>query len=407
MEGYQVDSVLPGTEGGERTRDSRSFGSVAIVHDYLNQRGGAERVALQLARIWPDAPFYTSLYRPESVFPEFREVHPRTTFVDHVPVDSGFRVLAPLLPAAFRSLGTLDQDVVISSSSGWAHSVRTAPHSTHVVYCYAPARWLYSADRYFERSAKRLVALPLTSALRGWDRRAARRADAYISTANNVRERVRAAYGIESEVVYPPVDTTRVPPSARGDRLLAISRLLPYKRLDLLIAAATRLGLGLDVVGDGPLRADLRNLAGPSVTFHGTVPDATLIELLAGCSAVCMPGLEDFGLVAVEGNAAGKPALVFAGGGALETIEDGVNGVLFDEPTVDSVIAGIRRLDQLSASPEEIAATAERFSVARFRAAFLAALGRAVDAKLARDLKPPARPPSANGFLSPGSGPRR
>jgi glycosyltransferase involved in cell wall biosynthesis len=407
MEGHQVDLVQPEAERGGTAVDSHDFGSVAIVHDYLNQRGGAERVALQLARIWPDAPFFTALYRADSVFPEFREVHPRTTFVDRAPVDAGFRILAPLLPLAFRSLGVLNQDVVISSSSGWAHSVRTAPRSTHVVYCYAPARWLYSADRYFERPAKRLAALPLTSALRGWDRRAARRADAYISIASNVRDRVRSAYGIESEVVYPPVDTTRVPPSPRGERLLAISRLLPYKRLDLLIAAATQLGLGLDVVGDGPLRADLRELAGPSVTFHGTVPDTTLTELLSTCSAICMPGHEDFGIVAVEGNAAGKPALAFAAGGALETIKDGVNGVLFDEPTVDSVIAGIRRLGQISTSFEEIAASAQRFSIARFCNSFSAAVRRAIDAKQARALDAAAHSANGNQPLSPESALRR
>jgi glycosyltransferase involved in cell wall biosynthesis len=347
----------------------------------LNQRGGAERVALHLSRIWPQAPFYTSLYRPDSVFPEFRSIAIKTTFVDRFPVDAGFRVVAPMLPLAFRSLGVLGDDVVISSSSGWAHGVRTAPHTTHVVYCYGPARWLYSADKYFENRSRRLALAPLTGALRRWDRRAARRADTYIAITENVRRRIRNAYGIESEVVYPPVDVDRFAPGPRGERLLVIARLLPYKRIDLVIGAAKRLGVGLDIVGVGPMFEELRGLGGPGVTFHGSVSDPELVEMVEGCSAVCMPGVEDFGLVALEGNAAGKPAIAISAGGALETIKDGVNGVLFPEPTVEAVVGAIRRLDKLDTSPEVIASHAERFSVARFRESLVAALLRAVERK--------------------------
>lgn len=382
-------AYFPASDDGRRYRRSpmgvpdhsseAALGSVAIVHDYLNQRGGAERVALEMARMWPHAALFTSIYRPESVFPEFRELGVRTTFVDRAPVDRGFRVLAPLLPLAFRSLGALEHDVVISSSSGWAHGVHTGERTTHVVYCYAPARWLYSADRYFEGRARRAFLAPLTGVLRNWDRRAARRATRYIAIAHNVQERIREAYGIESDVVYPPVDVDRFTPTARGERLLCVSRLLPYKRIDLMVAAATRLGIGLDIVGDGPLRRDLMAIAGPSVTFHGSVSDEVLSRLVHGCNAVCMPGREDFGLVPLEGNAAGKPALAFAGGGALETIEDGVNGVLFPKPTVESVTDALLRLDDLRTSPEALMGRARRFSPERFRASLIAAIRRAAD----------------------------
>ncbi len=173
-------------------------GSVAIVHDYLNQPGGAERVVLELARIWPQAPIYTSIYRAESTFPEFRHREIRTSALNRIPVDRAFRALLPLYPAAFRSLGTLDQDLVISSSSGWAHGVRTAPGSTHVVYCHTPARWLYKGAEYTPSRAARVALTPVTKALERWDRRAARRANLYLANSENTRARIRAAYGIEA-----------------------------------------------------------------------------------------------------------------------------------------------------------------------------------------------------------------
>jgi glycosyltransferase involved in cell wall biosynthesis len=217
--------------------------------------------------------------------------------------------------------------------------------------------------------------------LRFWDRCAARRADAYIAVARNVRDRIRSTYGVDADIVYPPVDVTRFRPEPRGGRILTISRLLPYKRIDLIVKAATRIGIPLDVVGDGPLFSPLRAIAGPSVEFHGMVTDDVLLELIQGCSAVCMPGFEDFGIVAVEGNAAGKPAIALAAGGALETIEDGINGVLFAEPTVESLVAAIHRLEAIDTSPEEAARLAERFSVPRFRHELVCAVERAIERK--------------------------
>lgn len=186
------------------------------------------------------------------------------------------------------------------------------------------------------------------------------------------------------------MDTLRFEPRPRGQRLLAIVRLLPYKRVDLVVTACNRLGVGLDVVGDGPLRRELRELAGPTVSFHGAVSDEALLEMTEACSAVCMPGVEDFGIVALEGNAAGKPPLAFAAGGALETI-DGVNGVLFTAPTVKSVTDAIRRLDAISADPLELAAAAERFSVERFRNSLHAKITEAVERHRDGECRPPPR----------------
>jgi glycosyltransferase involved in cell wall biosynthesis len=354
-----------------------SLGHVAIVHDYLNQRGGAEKVVLELADIWPDAPIYTSLYRSHSTFPEFSGCDVRTSVLDHLPVDRGFRNLFPLYPAAFRSLGEIDADVVIASSSGWAHMARAASRATHVVYCHTPARWLYGRsylDHGRSRSMRQAAVRPVAGALRAADSRAAARADLYIANSNFVRDRVRRAYGIDAVVVHPPVDTERYSPAPRGERLLVISRLLPYKRVDLVIRAATRLGLGLDIVGDGPMYDDLRRIAGPGTRFHGVAPQEAAMELLASCRAVCVAAEEDFGIVAVEAQAAGKPVVAYARGGSLETVRDGLTGVLFEDQTEEALSDAVRGLDGLDTDPQAIADHASQFNRGAFRRGLVAAI---------------------------------
>jgi glycosyltransferase involved in cell wall biosynthesis len=341
------------------TGDTR-IGSVAIVHDYLNQPGGAERVVLAIAGMWPDAPIYTSLYRVDSTFPSFGGAEIRTSPLDLMPVDRGFRNLFPLYPAAFRAFGTLDHDVVISSSSGWAHSVRTAPHTFHAVYCHNPARWLYG--RAHLSGSRRRALAPFVGALRSWDRVAARRAQLYIANSQEVSGRIRDQYGVEAPVVYPPVEIGRFRPRPRGERLLVVSRLLPYKRVDAVVDVATRTGIGLDVVGVGPAMDELRSRAGASVSFHGRVSDADVAELMEGCRALCLPGTEDFGITPVEAMAAGKPVVAFAGGGALETVTEGRTGAFFHRHDPVSVLDAIRRCDRIAAQPEEIAQSARRFS---------------------------------------------
>jgi glycosyltransferase involved in cell wall biosynthesis len=354
-----------------------SLGRVAIVHDYLNQRGGAERVVLELASIWPRAPIHTSLFRPRSTFPEFVEHDVRASVLDRVPVDRGFRNLFALYPAAFRSLGELDADVVIASSSGWAHIARAVPRALHVVYCHTPARWLYGGDHLgVPRHASRRQALlrPVAGAFRRIDRRAASRADLYIANSREVQRRILEAYGIESTVVHPPVDTERYKPCPRGERLLVVSRLLPYKRVDLVVRAARRLGISLDVVGEGPMLRELRAIAGAGVTFHGAVSAGRLVELFEGARSVCLAGTEDFGMVAVEAQAAGKPVVAHGRGGALETVEDGVTGVLFEAQTEESVAAAIAACDRVASTPEQIAGRAARFGRSAFRRDLLSAI---------------------------------
>ncbi len=337
---------------------------VVLVHDYLTQRGGAERVVLELARIFPGAPVYTSLLRAASTFPQFDDLDIRTSFLDRLPVGRRFRALLPLYPAAFHALGTLDAELVLSSSSGWAHAVRTSPRAFHAVYCYTPARWLYNEGLPTSR-AQRVLART-GGVLRRWDARAAGRPDLYIAISQHVRERIRARYGRDAPVVYPPVDIGRFTPTPRGERLLVVSRLLPYKRVDLVVDAATRAGIGLDVVGVGPALEVLRRRAGRTVRFHGALPDVEVTELFESCRAFVLPGAEDFGITPVEANAAGKPVVAFAGGGALETIADGVTGVFFARPSVDELLEALARCDAITSTPQAIAAQARRFSPETF-----------------------------------------
>ncbi len=333
-----------------------------------------------MASIWPDAPIYTSLFRPQSTFPEFADRDVRTSPLDRLPVDRGFRNLFPLYPAAFRSFGPLSEELVISSSSGWAHSVRTDAASFHAVYCHTPARWLYGGE-YLGPTSREVALRPILGPMRCWDRNAARRADLYIANSQEVRQRIKRCYGIDAQVVYPPVDVDRFCPSERGERLLVVSRLLPYKRVDVVVDAATRAGVTLDIVGDGPAREDLRGRAGPTVAFHDRLSDAEITRLMESCRAFCLPGREDFGITPIEAQAAGKPVVAFASGGALETVEDGVTGVFFRSHEVDDVLDAISRCDRLETPPSAIAASARRFSRETFRASLVAVVHESARAR--------------------------
>jgi glycosyltransferase involved in cell wall biosynthesis len=355
-------------------------GEVALAHDYLNQRGGSERVVLELLKLWPSAPLYTLTYRAESTYPEFADYDVRTSPLRRVRGLRTFRALAPLYPLALRSFGTIGGDLVVSSSTGWSHQIRTSPHTVHVVYCHAVPRWIHETDAYFRRRHERALARPLTALLRRLDRAAAQRADAYVVNSAHTGRQIRRFYGLDAEVIYPPVDVDRFTPGEPGERLLIVSRLFPYKGIDLAVEAANRAGIGLDVVGAGPSLEPLRELAGPTVTFHGRLDDAAVTELLEGCRALCLPATEDFGIAPVEANAAGKPVIAFAAGGALETQQEGVTAVFFRERSPDSLLEAIRALDRLQTSPAVIAAAARRFSPAVFRQRFQEVVERALAA---------------------------
>lgn len=329
---------------------------VAIVHDYLTQRGGAERVVLSLLRMFPDADLYTSVYDADGTYPEFRAHEVRTTWLQRLPHRGSWaRALLPLYPLAFGSLRLEGYDLVISSSSGFAHGVR-APGARHVVYCYTPPRFLHQTATYLGRTGSPLTrragtALgPLLAALRRWDRRAATTPDAYVAISSVARARIAETYGRDSQIVHPPVEVDRIRPPAAPPGAepfyLAVARLLPYKRVDLAVAACRAAGRRLVIIGDGPCSSELRALAvGADVEFRHAVSDDELNELLAGCEALFQLGSEDFGIAPLEANAAGRPAIAFAAGGALETIVDGVTGVLVETQSVEAVVAAMQKVE--------------------------------------------------------------
>lgn len=358
---------------------------LALVHDYLNQYGGAERVLEQLHALWPAAPIYTSMYAPHLLPPQYRRMDIRTSFMQRLPgVHRHHQPYLLAYPLAFESFRLQGYDVVLSNSSAWAKGVLTPPETLHICYCLTPMRWAWSYHEYVERERiggplRRMLPLAMHY-LRLWDVASAQRVDRFLAISRAVAARIRKYYGREATVIYPPVDVERFAPSAAPDDFyLVVSRLVPYKRVDLAVAAFTRLGppWRLKIVGDGRDRPALQARAGPNVEFLGRLPDSAVRELMARCRAFVFPGLEDFGIAPVEAQAAGRPVVAFAGGGALDTVRDGLTGVLFGEQTVEALIAALRRCADLAWDPHTIRAHAERFSAARFRQELRAYVERA------------------------------
>ena len=345
---------------------------VAIVHDYLTQRGGAERVVLSMMKAFPSAPLHTALFHPEGTYPAFAhaDVHPLA--LNHIGVlRRHHRLALPLLAPAF-SAHNVDADVVLCSSSGWAHGVRATGRK--VVYCYAPARWLYQGERYLgdSRSPVRHALGAARPWLVGWDRRKAQSADRYLTLSTVVRDRIREHYGIDAEVLPPPhtIDAAgdQRPVAGLGDAFfLCVSRLLAYKNVDAVVAAFSHMpGQRLVVVGQGPERGRLSRLAGPNVTFLGAVDDAQLRWLYASCAGIISASHEDYGLTPLEAASFGKPASVLRGGGFLDTVVEGVTGVFFDNPTASEVAAATNALLAQTWSADDIRAHADAFGEERF-----------------------------------------
>jgi glycosyltransferase involved in cell wall biosynthesis len=353
---------------------------VAIAHDYLVQYGGAERVVESMLALWPDAPVYTSMLEPERMPPSLAQADVRTSFLQRSRfLRRHSKAALPLYPAAMRSLDLSGFDLVVSSSSGWAHGVRVDERACHVVYCHTPARWLYRTASYGR--GERLGAGPLLPLLRGWDRAAAHRPDVYVANSANVRRRIREQYGRDAEVVHPPVETGRFAPGPAEDFYLCASRLNAYKRIDLAVAACRRLGRRLLVAGDGPSARELRRAAGSGVELLGRVSDATLADLFRRCRALIVPAEEDFCITAVEAMASGRPVIGYARGGLLETILPDRTGVLFERQTDEGLAEAIERLERLDVDPDAIRAHAVRFDTAVFRRRLAEVVVTALDAR--------------------------
>jgi glycosyltransferase involved in cell wall biosynthesis len=346
---------------------------IALVHDYLTQRGGAERVALSLRKAFPGSPLYTSLYEPERTFDEFRQVDVRTLWLDRFqPLRTRHRLALPFLAPEFSRL-ELDADVAVCSSSGWAHGARVTGRK--VVYCHTPARWLYQPDRYLgttsplgARSALRIARRRLLA----WDRAAAASASRYLANSTVVRDRIRETYGIDAEIVHPPCPVDPAGPQSRVEGVepgyfLCVARLLPYKNVDAVLDAFRGLrDERLVVVGSGPEEARLHREAPANATFLCDVSDDELRWLFAASAGLVAASYEDFGLTPVEAAAFGRPTAALRFGGYLDTVREGVTGVFFDSPQAAEIQAAVRQLRDTAWHAGAIATHADRFSEQRF-----------------------------------------
>ena len=328
---------------------------VALVHDWLTGMRGGERCLEVFCELFPEAPLYTLLHVPGSVSPVIEGRRIVTSFLQRLPgAATRYRHYLPLFPLAVRGLSLDGYDLVISLSHCVAKAVRVRPGALHLCYCFTPMRYVWDLEADYANNGgwlARVALPPMATALRRWDRRTDGVAD-FAAISRHIAERIRRVYGREAEVIHPPVDLARFRiADALDDYYLVVSALVPYKRVDLAVAAAGRLGRRLLVVGQGPEEPRLRAMAGPGVQFLGWRPDAEVAALYARCRAVLFPSVEDYGIVPLEAAAAGRPTIALARGGALETMVglgagDGApTAVFFAEQTVDALTAAIRTFE--------------------------------------------------------------
>jgi glycosyltransferase involved in cell wall biosynthesis len=358
---------------------ARSASPVALVHDYLLVRRGAERTFEAMAECWPEAPIYTLLYDPEGSEGRFEERDIRTSHLQHLgSSQSNFRNLLPAFPIAARLLPVQGHQLIVSSSSAFAHGVRPAPEARHVSYCHSPFRYAWFEHRRAmeEVPGPARAALAATLAgIRAADRHAARQVTSYLANSEITRDRIEALWGRESDVVHPPVEVDRfsatpAPVGPGGRRsLLVVCELVAHKRVDVALEAAALAGMPIQVVGDGPERERLEaRFARPGqAEFMGRVDDVELERLYAAALALILPNTEEFGIAAVEAQASGRPVVAAAAGGALETVVDGETGILVAPGDVEALAQALAATDFDRFDPRLIAAHSRRFSRETFK----------------------------------------
>jgi glycosyltransferase involved in cell wall biosynthesis len=345
---------------------------LALVHDYLMQNGGAEKVLQVFSDLWPDSPIYTLLF-DKKVFPSFKDRDIRTSFLKHLPLaQRKYQWYLPLMPTATEHYDLSNFDVVLSSTSAFAKGVITRPDALHICYCHTPTRYLWSdTHSYVEelrvpRFVKRALP-PILSRLRVWDNTASDRVDIFIANSQTVRGRIKKYYRREAHVIHPPVDTQRFSISDEPKTyFLTGGRLVAYKRYDLVIQAANRLRVPLKIFGSGPVEEDLRRMANSNVEFVGRIPDEQQAKLYANALAFIHPQEEDFGITAVESMASGRPVIAYNKGGAKETVVDGLSGSFIEEQIWEEVADLMMRFDEHAWNPTAIKKHAEQFSRERF-----------------------------------------
>jgi glycosyltransferase involved in cell wall biosynthesis len=357
---------------------------LALVHDWLNQRGGAEDVLEALVALFPRAPLYTSIYWRAGMPAGYTTWDIRTTWMDRLPgIYRHHQPYLPLYPMAFGRLDLSSYRMVLSNKSGFCHGVRTGADTVHICYCLTPTRYVWQYDAYAAREAlppaARRVLKPLIGRLRRWDYAVAQRVDHFIAISSEIQTRIRRYYHRDSTIVYPPVDISQFSPARRHDDFfLFVGRLVPYRRIDLAVHAFNQLGLPLVIAGDGRDREALESIAGPTITFLGYVSDAERADLMARCRAYVLPASEDFAIAPVQAMAAGRPVIAHASGGALDTVIPGRTGLHFEALTPKSLAATVRQFDATQFDPESIRRHAEQFDKSVFECKLREAVERVV-----------------------------
>lgn len=347
---------------------------VAIIYDRVNKWGGAERVLLALKRIFPNAVLITSVadFKKAQWARNFSKTE--TTFIQKIPfVKSHHEYFASLMPLAFESLNLDSYDLVISVTSEAAKGVITKPETKHICICLTPTRYLWSGyDYYFRNSILRNISKPVVSYLKTWDKIASQRPDSYIAISKVVQERIKRYYGRESKVIYPPltIQDSKVK-IANGKYFLVVSRLVPYKRVDVVIKACNKLKLPLFVIGEGSQSLYLKLISGPTVKFIGRVSDAKLVNYYKNAKALIFAGEEDFGLSMIEAQSMGIPVIAYRKGGALEIVKEGETGEFFDKQDPESLTSVLAKWDDKRYNKELIISNSHKFSFENFRSEIL------------------------------------
>jgi glycosyltransferase involved in cell wall biosynthesis len=357
---------------------------VAIVHDFLMKLGGAERVVKAFADMYPNAPIYTMLYDEEAVGKVFPKERVRTSFLQKYPkfIRDRYRFLVPKMPKAIEELNFEGFDLVISSNTAFSHGIVTPLNTKHVCYCHSPMRYAWDWVNEYQQEhhisgLKKLIYAPMMKSLREWDKVASDRVGLYLANSKNVQKRIKKYYKMDSVIVYPPVDTERFTTSRdHAGYFLIVSTLTPYKKIDLAVQLFNKIGRKLVIIGDGPHKEYLQNIAADNIEFLGFKDDATVVEYMKNCRALIFPGEEDFGITPVEAMACGKPVLAYAKGGVMETMIEGQTGEFFYEPTVESMEDGLSRLmyNEKFYKPRSIRLHSQQFSREIFEKNFKQAL---------------------------------
>lgn len=345
---------------------------IALVHDWLTNMGGAEKVVESFLSIFSEAPIYTSMANKDNLSDKFKDKNIITSFLQKKVKKKkiNHQKYFPFMPMAFESFDLNGYDIVLSSSSSCAKGVITNPNTLHICYCHSPMR--YGWEFYYEYTRdmgalKKKLVKYLMNYMRLWDVCSSNRVDYFIANSENVAKRIWKHYKREATVIHPPVDTDFYNmESEDGDFFLCMSRLVPYKRIDLAVEAFNQLGLPLVIIGGGSELERLRSFAKPNVMFMGRQPDEVVREHYQKCRAFIFPGEEDFGITPVEAQACGRPVIAFGKGGALETVVDGETGLFFSEQTTDSLIEAVRRFGEMNFNKVRCRENAERFNKDRF-----------------------------------------